>query len=249
MQNRIVSLAAACMLATLAGPAPVSATTWGQDEVDDPIVKNAKCLVGSPASYGSYIYGWPSKYDQVFWPSTEENGIWFCPNSGFTAFLGDFDDIDDAQRSAIAAYLATAYRRDEAISHQRKVELLEGCYALRGLSTEKHLQMLRAVAYQYEELGDEAAADSRRRSALALIRAALDTELKPGKRLEYLFVAAAYQREFGQTEASDASLEQLGTLLKESHAEDVANYVKYLGELIADVPRIVPGGKLAPAHR
>jgi hypothetical protein len=246
MQKRIASLAAACLLATLAGPAPVSATSWARSTIADPIVEDAECLISRPASYGSYVYGYPSKYDQVFWPVTEESGIWFCQKSGFTAFMSDFHNIDDAQRTAIAAYLATAYRAGEAVPRKRKLELLEGCYALRALSTEKKLQVLRALAYQYEELGDQAAADSRRRSALALMLAALDTELEPANRLEYLFVAAAYQREFGQTQASDASLERLGELLKASHIEDVANYVKYLRELIADIARIEPGGKLAP---
>jgi hypothetical protein len=246
MRNRIVSLVAVCALATAVGPVPVWATTWGQEEVNDPIVKDAKCTVGSPASYGAYIYSWPSKYDQIFWPATEESGIWFCPESGFTALLGDFDGIDDARRTSIAAYLATAYTRDETVSHRKKLELLEGCYALRAASTDQNLRVLRALAYQYEELSDQAAADSRRRSALALILAALDTELKPAQRLEYLFVAAAYQREFGQTKASDANLRQLRSLLKKSRDGDLANYVRYLRELMADIPRIEPGGKLAP---
>lgn len=81
MRNRIASLVAAGALATALGSAPVWATTWGETDVDDPIVKDAKCTVGSPGSYGSYIYGWPSKYDQIFWPVTEESGIWFCPES------------------------------------------------------------------------------------------------------------------------------------------------------------------------
>lgn len=246
MRSTIMSLVAACALAVAFGSAPVRATTWSQTEVDDPIVKDAKCTVAGPASYGSYIYGWPSKYDQVFWPATEEGGIWFCSESGFTAFLGDFDDISDAQRASIAAYLATAYARSDAVSHRKKLELLEGCYALRAGSTEQRLKMLRALAYQYEELGDQASADSRRRTILALVLAALDTELKHAQRLEYLFVAAAYQREFGQTEASDASLTQLRAQLEKSDNKDLANYVEYLRELMADVPRIEPGGKLAP---
>lgn len=239
-------MVAATFLATALGSSSVSATTWGQQEVDDPIAKDAKCTVGSPASYGSYVYSWPSKYDQVFWPATEENGIWFCPESGFTAFLGDFDGIDDAQRTAIAAYLATAYTRDETASHRKKLELLEGCYALRAASTEQNVRMLRALAYQYEELGDQAAADSRRRNALTLILAALDTELKYAQRLEYLFVAAAYQREFGQTKASEGNLRQLRAQLTKSRDVDLADYVKYLRELMDDIPRIKPGGKLAP---
>jgi hypothetical protein len=68
-----------------------SATTWGEPQsVPDPLRQDAICKVAEPMSYGSYIYQWPSKYDQVFWPLTVPNGIWFCPESGFAAFIGEF---------------------------------------------------------------------------------------------------------------------------------------------------------------
>ena len=74
-------------------PLAVYSTTWGELEVDDPILEGEKCAVHQPASYGSYIYRWPSKYDQVFWPLTDSHGIWFCQESGFTAFIDDFADL------------------------------------------------------------------------------------------------------------------------------------------------------------
>lgn len=42
----------------------VFATTWGEAEVADPILTGETCQVSEPASYGSYIYHWPSKYDR-----------------------------------------------------------------------------------------------------------------------------------------------------------------------------------------
>lgn len=246
MQTRQLSLIFVSVVVAALGPLPVSATTWGQKQVDDPIVKGARCTVGTPTSAGSYIYSWPSKYDLVFWPSTADNGIWFCWESGFTAFIRDFDGIDEVRRASIAAYLAENYVPEESLPQQKMLELLEGCYALRAPSAERNITILRTLAYHYERMGNQAAADRRRRQALAQILTALDTDLKEALRLEYLFVAAAYQRELGQRDASDDSLDRLRSALKKSSDAELAGYVEYLDELSADIPRIEPGGKLAP---
>jgi hypothetical protein len=91
-------------------PISTQATTWGETEVDDPILDGEKCSVHEPASWGGYIYRWPSKYDQVFWPLTDIHGIWFCENSGFTAFIGDFDELSDIEVGHIKELLKAEYK-------------------------------------------------------------------------------------------------------------------------------------------
>jgi hypothetical protein len=86
------------------------ATTWGREERPDPVIDGATCAVSEPMSWGSYIYHWPSKYDQVFFPLTDEHGIWFCRESGFTAFIGDFE-LRPEEKAALAAHLPQFYHR------------------------------------------------------------------------------------------------------------------------------------------
>ena len=126
------------------------------------------------------------------------------------------------------------------------LKLLVGCYAVGNLSVVRQIHLLRSLAYQYEEHGDQAAADSRRRKALEQIRVALSGELKDTQRLEYLFVAAAYEREFGEAVAAEAHERQLHDAMAELKGEDLKDYIAYLKELVGDLSRIEPGGKLAP---
>ena len=52
-------------------------TTWVDKEVDCPVCET-KNTFQTPASWGSYIYRWASKYQYIFWPTTHRNFIYTC---------------------------------------------------------------------------------------------------------------------------------------------------------------------------
>lgn len=227
----------------------VSATTWGPPESKpDPVIEGATCQVSEPMSWGSYIYQWPSKYDQVFWPLTDPHALWFCEQSGFTAFIGDFA-LTAQERAALAEHLRRVY---QPVAGRPTVpallELLRESYSKRQTDDELQLRLLRVLAYVNDEFQDYEAAARFRREALARIEDALATNLEEGRRLEYLFVAAAYYREFGDEEKSDRKLEALRGALDSSSNEKLKGYVEYLTELKKDIAQIEPGGPLAPAR-
>jgi hypothetical protein len=251
--------------------APAIATTMQAMTVPDPIRAGATCTVNSISSYGSYIYDWPSKYDQVFWPQIDSDLVWFCPTSGFAAFVGDVDDITPAERDHIASWLADHYDAARDTTLASTWRLLEGSYALRKRDAEFRNRLLRVLAYVNETaLMNPDAARGYRERALAEIRIALAGTLPPQTRLEYLFVAAAYARELGDEKESDGALAELDTALapyrkaagtkdedtvdddasepseEGDAAERLANYAEYIDELRGDVTRITPGGALAP---
>lgn len=222
--------------------APAHATTWVDAEVDDPVA-NGKCNVQEPGSYGSYIYEWPEKYDQVFWPFTDPNGIWFCEKSGFIAFIGDME-LKPEEKTRIAAYL-TSHPAPRAPTVAQKLDRLEAVYALRDLDAAARLRFARAIAYQFEVLGDQARADRMRRVARDEIKRSLEeATLAADLRLQYLFVAANYAREFGDAAESDRLLADLETALRAAPAEE--GYAQYLKESLDGARKIAPGGKLAP---
>lgn len=225
-----------------------SATTWGPPSSRaDPVRDNAKCLVSEPASSGSYIYQWPSKYDQVFWPLTDPHGIWFCPESGFTAFLGDFE-LSAEEKVALSAHLAQVYQKKVGGPPDIRdlLELLKQSYSKREKSREFRIQLLRVLAYYNDaELHDYDASGRLRREALAMIQEDLRTNLEEAQKLEYLFVAAAYSRELGEIENSDRLLQELDSALS-STSDNLKGYAEYLSSLKKDVAQIVPGGELAP---
>lgn len=225
-----------------------SATTWAEPTpLADPVRDGATCLVSEPASSGSYIYQWPSKYDQVFWPLTTPQGVWFCRESGFTAFMGDFD-MTPGEKAAVAAHLARIYKPESGDPDlPRLLELLRQSYSQRTKDQTFQITLLRVLAYYNDaELHDHDASARLRGEALAMMEEALQTSLDEALRLEYLFVTAAYHRERGEVEKSDAAVEALSTALSSSRNQKLKGFVEYLTALKGDIAKIVPGGPLAP---
>lgn len=237
------------VLGALAGlPSTSPATTWAETKIKDP-VSGRDCSVSTPMSSGSYIYQWPEKYDQVFWPMTDAQGIWTCATSGFAAFIGDVE-LDDHERDAIAGFLRDAGPLPKKAEPAQVLERLEAIYALRKLEPDRESWILRALAYQYESIGSQDRAGLLRAKAGALMEERLaDKDLQPDMRLQYLFVTANYARERGDTKASDSKLEQLSSLLADaSNDEKLKGYAEYLAGLIETARKIAPGGTLAPSE-
>ncbi|WP_334180240.1 hypothetical protein [Pseudoxanthomonas sp.] len=242
MMKRRWMLVTVAMLAV----APVQATTWGTDTVQDP-VSGKPCAVSSPASFGGYVYQWPEKYDQVFWPLTDPMGIWLCDASGFATFIGDIE-LEEGEKQAIAALLRDAPRLPEQATLAARLERLEAIYALRTLTPDARSRILRALAYQYQSDGQQARADALREQARTLMEARLQDQALPlDLRLKYLFVTANYARERGDAAEADRRLDALATRLREAQKDDkVKDYAAYLDELIVPSRTIAPGGVLAP---
>jgi hypothetical protein len=238
----------ACLVLTSTLASCAHATTWAEPElIADPVRSDAQCLVDNPMSSGSYTRHWPSKYDQVFWPRTDPKGIWFCSTSGFTAFIGDFE-LTPNEKAAVAAGLATFYKPIEKPTLRDKLTLLEKSYAARNQDTRGRIELLRVLAYYHEaHLKDFDGAAALRHKALEMIEAALSSELLPANQMEYLFLSAVYNREFGDLEKSNAAAQLLQQILQQNKGDvHLAGFAEYLAELSQDIEKIVPGGPLVP---
>jgi hypothetical protein len=225
-------------------PLLVQAHTLAKHEVDDPILDGEKCLVQSQASVGSYIYSLPSKYDLVFWPLTDENGIWFCEKSGFTAIIDDFAELRPAERKNIKEYLLANPPRNSAIN--AKLELLENIYALRDTEAGFNNLLHRVLARWYQNIGDLDKANNYRKKALADIEVLLDGKLSELQRLTYLYIAANYTKQFGNEKASQNYLTELMLTVASVKSQDAKNFADYLNELAKDTQFIQVGGVLDP---
>lgn len=220
------------------------AITWVDVEVDDPILEGARCKVHEPASWGSYIYNWPSKYDQVFWPLTEQYGIWFCEKSGFTAFIGGFSDLDSTEITKIRAYLAQNPPKDDSI--ETKLALLKAIYSFRNVDKNFNNRLLRVLARWQQDLGNINTANEYRREALAEIELALATELDEYQNIEYLYLAASYSKLLGNQTNSDTYLSKLILALDNITREENKDYADYIRKLYPDIKNIKAGGALDP---
>lgn len=221
----------------------VHSTTWKDDEVPDPLIKGESCQVHKPMSYGGYIYRYPSKYDFVFWPFTSSRSIWYCPASGYMAFMSDFDTISEAEIPVILDYTqANPLLADDVISQLR---YMQGIYQLRDIDDDYRNKLNRVYAryFQTQELFEEA--NQFRIKAYEHIQSQLDQPLAEAKKLEYLYLAANYARQFGDPELSDWYLEQLSVAIDvRDHQDD--DLAKYLRKLMQQTPLITTGGAIDP---
>lgn len=241
-----MSLRGALLILFACTGVPAAATTWGETTVVDPISGNP-CKVPTPTSMGSYVYEWPEKYDQVFFPVTDSAGIWTC-ESGFTTVIGDVV-LSASEKQRIAAHLgglAVAARKGEGIAD--KLRRAEALYLLRDLSPERRALIHRILAYDFESMtADADRAAFHRKAALTIMLARLaDESLPPATRMEYVFVCANYVREFGDSARADRLLSQLEALVAGSVGSRAESYAQYLRSLLPLAKTIAPGGRLAP---
>ncbi|MFT3898014.1 MAG: hypothetical protein QM719_10045 [Thermomonas sp.] len=227
---------------------PVFATTWAETKIKDPI-DGKQCAVQTPMSSGSYIYQWPEKYDQIFWPLTDPNGVWACPASGFATFIGD-EGLSAEEKAAISAFLKDAPPLPKDATSKIVLDRLRSIYSLRKPDPTKKIGILRALAYQYQSIGMQDIANAlRAQAAEAMEERLADEKLDPALRLQYLFVTANYAREFGRADESDRKLEQLTDLFIDAASDEkLKDYAEYLQALVESARKIAPGGVLAPAE-
>jgi len=198
-----------------------------------------------PASYGSYIYHWPSKYDQVFWPLTDSNGIWFCKESGFIAFIGDFEGLSEEEVARISSYLKTA--KPNTSDQLSRLEHLEKIYSLRDKDEIFKNKLKRVLAYLYEVEGKLDLANRYRSEILQQINKLLESPNLPEyQTLEYLYLSVNYELQLGNEERSSSRLIQLKSAIENINDAELKGYGDYLSALINELPGMRPGGKLMP---
>ncbi len=198
-----------------------------------------------PLSYGGYIYQWPSKYDQVFWPYTDAQGIWFCESSGYLSFMSDFENLSEVEIEKVKQYLSV--NRLKHPSTRQMVEMLESINALRSFTPEYRNSLTRVYARWHQEFGDLDKSRKYRKAAYDQIQEFLKQDLSQDKKIEYLYLAANYSRHFDGVEKSDEYIQKFNLEVNKIDDPELSGYVKYLSQLIKDTQYIGLGGEFEPA--
>lgn len=217
-------------------PVSINATTWASTTVVDPITRQ-RVKVQEPASSGSYIYGWPGKSDQVFWPYTDSNWLWFNPKSGYIAFGGDFAELDSSQAAALKVWLKSNFDRDAP--PRSRVELLawaERIYAVRGMDDDFWCHFYRLMAF--ETRADAKVSLEYVRKALPFLEKRLAATTQPGQTLETLYLLGEYNRRLGRDDEAMGYLERLTSLEVD---DKLSGFKKYLLEIAAEQRASPPG--------
>ncbi|MEL7022622.1 MAG: hypothetical protein AAGL69_02680 [Pseudomonadota bacterium] len=205
------------------------ATTWGSTTVQDPLTGD-QCEVKEPASYGSYIYSWPSKYDGVYWPFTDENWLWECEDSGYISFGDDFSDLTDDEISRIRKHLSKA-------SSQRGSDLkrLEAMYRLRDKDDKFWAWFYRVKAVILTQ-----DANAARYEALQLMEASVET-MEPGFDLiQTYYLIGEYHRIFGKIDKAKTYFSKARSVEWQDDEGNAQTGSEYINKLIDERVTMFP---------
>lgn len=150
----------------------VFATTWFPQDFNclNCKTKNSFNVIGS---YGTYIYAWPSKFQNIYWPVTDGNVLYSCKKCYLTLFMWDFDKVPqdklpDIQKQLVGVKIEGTYKSYTDIPMSRRLEVAEKIYAAFGKDDEFWCRFNRIKGYHYDAEKNQAKADEARTKALEL---------------------------------------------------------------------------------
>lgn len=232
------TLAASLGLMFLFGSA--RATTWADTQLTDPLT-GEKVPAREIMSYGSYIYNWPSKFDLVFWPLTDESFICINAKTGYAAFNPDFEKVRDGEKENLKKWLAAHWDpKAPPRTHPQKLLWLEQVYAQRKMDDAFWSRFYRLMAYTFREDREKSLAYVRR--AMPLLEAKLAAGPKDAELLETLFLIGEYSRRLGdETRAREFFGKVKAVKYQDRDGSEKTGHPYFL-ELLADREKL-----LAPA--
>jgi len=171
------------------------ATTWAPAPVTCPLC-HTKNEFSAIMSYGTYIYGWPSKFQRVFWPSTDNQVVYTCKKCNLSLFMWDFEKLPADKMEAVRKALGgTTIKGDNThyyeIPMSARLEIAERVYSLLDKDDDFWCHFYRVKGYHLAIEKKTAEADAARAKARDLARKLMDEPANAGRRKELLIVSAA----------------------------------------------------------
>lgn len=227
-----------------------SLITYVPVEVECPICKTVNVFM-EWASYGSYVYQWPSKYQMVFWPYTDSVAWYSCKKCRLTAFMGDFKNIPQEKIPALRQLLTGVTlppqkerSKKDSMEHPPYLELsttarlvvAEKVYRSLGQTDDEFWNhFYRVLGYHADEEGKQTEADEARRKSLAITERLLDDKTHEGTRKELLYLSGAmkhFLRDDAGATQDFAAAKKLTYADKNLKPEEAKGFDGFLSKLI-----------------
>jgi nitrate/TMAO reductase-like tetraheme cytochrome c subunit len=230
------------------------ATTWGSKAVTCPICgKDTEMEV--IASYGSYIYRWPSKYQMVFWPQTTSRVLYFCKHCHLSAFMGDFSKIPKEKFEAVKKAIEPLKNKQDAKRYYEvpmayRLKIAEAVYKLLDKDDEFWCRFYRIQGYHLSGAGDKPGAKAARKKALALAEKMLKGEVSVPSKKELVLIVGSMQNLIGERDKALETLARVSSTpvkrVEGMTEENVKNATAYLDEVAAELIGLIKEGKEIP---
>ncbi|HOX46501.1 MAG TPA: hypothetical protein PK668_23050 [Myxococcota bacterium] len=248
------ALTALAMTACLTLAATVAATTWGDSKQKCPAC-GAEVAVQEIASYGSYVYQWPSKLQLLYWPMTDPRVLYFCPKCHLSLLMGDFKALPADKLEAVRAAVARLKAEQPALKEYWEVPmayrlpLAEAAYTVLGRDDAFWARFHRMAGYHLELSGKPELARAARERALAAAERLIAAKAEAPPLKENLIAKGSMLYLLGKKEEALAALQLAkGTPIegKGFTDEQKKNGNKYLDDLAEELTAKVKAGEPLP---
>ncbi len=189
----------------------VFATTWGSGEVTCPLC-HTKNTFNVVMSYGGYIYGWPSKYQLIYWPSTDGSVVYTCKKCYLSLFMWDFDKFPpdqagDAKKVLADVKLSREFKNYTDLPMSERLAIAEKVY--KGLDKDQEFwcTFYRVQAYHFAREKKQPEADAARSKALLIAEKLITDPANAGRMKELLLIRAAMHHFLNDDAAAKQDLE------------------------------------------
>src|SRR5260370_36759532 len=228
-------LLAVVLLAAL----PLAAITTVREKVVCPICSTENDFLAY-ASWGSYVYQYPSKFQLVFWPHTCSASVYSCKKCHLSLFMWDFkefpkDKIESTKKLLEGIKLSGEYKTYTDIPISEKLQIAEKVYKDLNRDDDFWSQFYRVLGYHFAQEKKPEQAKEARLHALQITQRMLADSADQGRKKELLFLAASMHH-FTSDDA--AALQELKTARAlrfhdaKGDEERSKNYDEYLASLI-----------------
>ena len=229
------------------------AITWFDQEFTCPI-DNEKNTFKVWASYGSYVYSYPSKYQWLFFQWTDSPAYYTCKKCHFSTFLGEFDKVPKDKIPEIKKILASVkvsknFKNYMELPVSERMDIMEKVYTVWGKNEEWWENFYRLKGYHNGKEGNAAKALEARKKSLEMIQKELTKPNTEAPKKILLYVSAAMKHFSNDDKGALEDLQKaLATKYEEKDAkpEDLKNAEEGLNERIRDYIEKIKSEKEKP---
>ena len=239
---------------TLALASRAEAITWAPGTTECPLCGKT-VPVQRVASYGSYVYRYPSKYQLVFWPHTDSLSFYFCPDCHYSAFMGEFAKLPKEKLPAVKDAVAKLKKPQPKKSYDEipidyRLGIAGAAGRVLGRDDLYWCHFERVLGYHLAKLGQKDAAKAARLRSLALAQKLLKANAPEPSKKELVFLIGAMQHFTGQkpealatlAKVKDTPVEPKGKMKEEQQK----NFGEYLDELAHSLRELIEKGEKVP---
>ena len=250
--RRIAFVFVAVLLLALASRA--EAITWSPGTTECPVCGKT-VPVQRVASYGSYVYRYPSKYQLVFWPHTDSLSFYFCPDCHYSAFMGEFAKLPKDKVPAVKEAIAKLKKPQPKKAYDQipidyRLGIAVAVAKVLGRDDLYWCHSERVLGYHLAKLGQKDAAKAARLRSLALAQKLLKANAPEPSKKELTFLIGALQHFTGQKPEALATLAKVPKTPVEPKGkmkeEQQKSFGEYLDELAHSLSEMIEKGEKVP---